>query len=113
MYSVYVYTRLPDYFMQLIELEITKNNQYSVAISLFLLAEFVTHHSNRKVVVDDLVGHRVSNCLRINWYHLEAPAVHRNHLASIYLLQDVFQIRPLISFDDRNSYITLCSEDSV
>ena len=77
-------------------------------MSLFLLAEFVTHHSNGEVVVDDLIGHWVSYCLRINWYHLDAPAVHGNHLTVVDLLQDVFQIRPLISFNERSRYVRLC-----
>ncbi len=52
----------------------------------------VTHHSNRKVVVDDLVGHRVSCLLGVVWYHLDAPAVHGNQLASFDLLQDLSQV---------------------
>lgn len=60
--------------------------------NVFLLAEVMTHHSNREVVVDDLVGHRVSCLLGVVGYHLDAPAVHVNQLASFYLLQDLTQV---------------------
>lgn len=55
----------------------------------FLPAEAKTHHSNREVVVNDLIGYRVSSFLWIVWYHLDAPAVHGNQLASFNLLQDL------------------------
>lgn len=45
-----------------------------------IIMSAVTHHSNRKVVVDDLIGHRVSSFLGVVGYHLDAPAVHRNQL---------------------------------
>ena len=60
-----------------------------VYVLLFLPAEGVTHHSNREVVVDDLVGYGVSRLHRVFWYHLDAPAVHGNQLAGFDLLQDL------------------------
>lgn len=52
----------------------------------------MTHHSNREVVVNDLVGHRVPSLLGVVWYHLDAPAVHQNPLTSFDLLQDLSQV---------------------
>lgn len=64
----------------------------------FFPAEAVTHHSNREVVVNDLEGHRVSCLLGVVWYHLDAPAVHENQLASFDLLQDLSQVWPIVAF---------------
>lgn len=60
--------------------------------AVIIPAEVVTYHSNREVVVDDLVGNGVSYLLGVVWYHLDSPAVHGNQLASFNLLQDLSQV---------------------
>ena len=57
-----------------------------------------THDSNREVVVDDLIWHRVSRLFRVFCYHPDVPAVHGGHLAGFNLLQDLPQVRPLVAF---------------
>lgn len=52
----------------------------------------VTHHSNRKIVVNDLVRYGVSDLLGVVRYHLDAPTIQWNHRADFNLLQDFSQI---------------------
>lgn len=59
---------------------------------------YVSYHSNREVVVDDFVGHRVTSLLTVLQGHLYAPAIHRNHRTALNVLQDPAQIHTIISY---------------
>lgn len=62
------------------------------------MGKLQAHHSDGKVVVDDLVGHGVCCLLRVIWDHLDAPAVHEHQLTRFDLGQDVSQVRALIAW---------------
>lgn len=63
-----------------------------------IIMSAVTHHSNREVVVDDLIGHGVSSFSGVVGYHPDAPAVHRNQLTWFNLPQNLPQVWPLVTF---------------
>lgn len=73
-------------------------SEIKVSWTLNLIRKIQAHHSNGKVVVDDLVGHRVSCLLRVIWDHLDAPAIHEHQLTCFNLPQDLSQVWALIAW---------------
>lgn len=56
-----------------------------------------THHTNREIVVDDVIRHWVTFVCHIRWNNLQTPAIHLYQCALFNLFNDFCQISAFIS----------------